>query len=514
MMKKIAFVFALAVSVLLAGTTPLFAQAAERAYYVDVEAGNDTNNGRSQEQAFKSIDKALESAKATAVKKIVLLKPANTRPTDTTSYVGYTSIDDTGDGEITITSLNEPIGFDLRLSIRGRSKFRFENVRLVKSGIDLSGGAQAVIGKDAQVFSVSADGSGTLVTIESNAKIINEAMIYDDRQAAGIRVGGGAKAIVKDDVEITNLPSIDRGFEEGVLVSGGEITIQDNVKITGGKEAGIKFGDGTVTLKGNVSISGINLNTFNPDGGGIEMTGGTLVIQDNVTITGNTVSGKGGGIFFRPDKQIRATITGNVVISGNKAKQGGGIYIAGTKDETFNVGSGTYYFDWESEGNPARRFKGGVLVSLEGSAAIRDNTAVEGGGVYIENGSVFAQYTVDRVKNTATITQTLGGFFMKGGTISGNKADYGAGVYAAGEELSIPEQRGAYTRGNFEVQNTGKQIAKPGFTLTAGSITGNAAEFVGGGIFVKQSGAYAPGKGTVTGNTAGDGEGENVYNLP
>jgi hypothetical protein len=71
-----------------------------------------------------------------------------------------------------------------------------------------------------------------------------------------------------------------------------------------------------------------------------------------------------------------------------------------------------------------------------------------------------------------------------------------------------------YREGRFLAENTGKQISKPGFTLTGGSITGNAAALEGGGVFVRNKGAYAPGRGTVTGNTAGDGEGENVYNNP
>jgi hypothetical protein len=42
--------------------TPLFAQTADRSYYVDGVKGNDENNGRSVENAFQSLEKAFELA--------------------------------------------------------------------------------------------------------------------------------------------------------------------------------------------------------------------------------------------------------------------------------------------------------------------------------------------------------------------------------------------------------------------------------------------------------------------
>jgi hypothetical protein len=72
---------------------------------------------------------------------------------------------------------------------------------------------------------------------------------------------------------------------------------------------------------------------------------------------------------------------------------------------------------------------------------------------------------------------------MEGGTISGNKAEYGAGAY----------------------------IPKDGIlTQKEGTVTGNEAELVGGGVYVEAGGTYNAQGGSVTDNRAVDG-GNNVF---
>jgi predicted outer membrane repeat protein len=279
----------------------------------------------------------------------------------------------------------------------------------------------------------------------------------------------------------------------------------------------MKISGGKTLLKDNVTISG-NSASYD-DGGGIQLFAGDLTIQDNVSITGNTAKNFGGGLYLQ-EKNSSSThttlrIIGNALIANNTAKYGGGIYVGGSTDNYYGEHDLSLISWWQDEKATRTIIRGGTSVILEGNAAIKDNKATEGGGVYIAEGSILTEAVLDGLKKTGVITQKPGGFIMSGGTITGNKADYGAGVYAANSELSIPEQKAGYDNlyERFTVQNTGKQLIKPSFTFTGGSITGNEAEFVGGGIFVKNKGAYVPVKGTVTGNSAGDGEGEDVYQL-
>jgi hypothetical protein len=155
--------------------------------------------------------------------------------------------------------------------------------------------------------------------------------------------------------------------------------------------------------------------------------------------------------------------------------------------------------------------------TMQENAAITNNTAKEGGGVYTEEGTAWVEITLENPYGSTgkilNYRQLTTGFIMEGGTISGNKADFGAGVYALSaslrdEEVLVPN---ATTRSSPFRSNTGKKIATPGFTLSGGSISGNAAEFVGGGVYVHEAGAFSQGKGTVSDNTAGDGEGGNIY---
>ena len=150
------------------------------------------------------------------------------------------------------------------------------------------------------------------------------------------------------------------------------------------------------------------------EGAGIWAGGGTNVtLASGVTVSGNTATYNGGGIFTGGSLTIKDGCT----ISGNAAGNGGGIYKT--------IGGGYLQID------------GGLIGSStnDGTSA---NTAINGGGIYVDNGTLYL--------NGGTIgynqaTTSGGGIYCKtastitAGTLVGNSvtgdSGKGGGMYAA-----------------------------------------------------------------------------------
>jgi hypothetical protein len=152
-------------------------------------------------------------------------------------------------------------------------------------------------------------------------------------------------------------------------------------------------------------------------------SGGTLEVKAGSNLTGNTFSGKGGGVSVANGGILNMSggaVSGNSSIGTNYG--GGGVYVA--SNATFTMTYGT----------------------------IRDNSAFRGGGVEVRGTFSMSGGTVS--DNTATqdggglIVYSGGKFNMSGGVVNGNKANYGGGVY----------------------------LASGGFTMTGGVIYGSEAE--------------------------------------
>ncbi|HYG61886.1 MAG TPA: choice-of-anchor Q domain-containing protein, partial [Thermoanaerobaculia bacterium] len=184
----------------------------------------------------------------------------------------------------------------------------------------------------------------------------------------------------------------------------------DGVTITGNTasfDGGGLWADGfemDLTIR-NTIISG---NTAEGNGGGIyvEDTGGPLLIQSSV-ISGNTADGIGGGIYFYdPDDTV--TIEDST-ISGNTAVGGGGVFLYDTD------GGGVTIRRTTIDGNSAA-LGGGLLmfhpdhpVLLENST-ISGNQALGGGGLFL-----YGLY------GNASLT-------LRSTTVAGNTAYYGGGL--------------------------------------------------------------------------------------
>jgi len=199
--------------------------------------------------------------------------------------------------------------------------------------------------------------------------------------------------------------------------------------------------DVTFILENNITLHGHNGNNGNI----ITVKGGALIMNEGVTITGNTTYGgvyveKGsfemnGGIisgngkntdFFGGGVDNRGTfIMNGGTISGNSAVSGGGVYV--NNNGTFSMNGGTI------SGNNSR-WGGGVCmqngVFEMNGGIISNNTAEAGGGVHISS--------YQSAYNT---------FNMRGGTITSNTARVcGGGLdISLGRHVNFTKTRGTIT---------------------------------------------------------------------
>ena len=281
--------------------------------------------------------------------------------------------------------------------------------------------------------------------------------------------------------------------------------------------------DGTLT-KGGAAWSATDSNYMLEDG--TYYLSSNLTLEHGILITGNvtlclnghSITCNAGADTSNPVPVITVSETGcftltncqtywgDYKITHTEGKYGCGVYNEGT----FNMYGGNI------TGNMAINYAGVYnegIFNLYGGK-ISDNKSVgnesstfndgEGGGVY--NGDLL---TVD----------TTAAFTMYGGTISGNTAGYGGGVYNKGTfELS-----GGTISGNSAAQGGGVYSWGRGttFTMSGGVIGGtkensvNTAEYYGGGVSNQSDSTFTMSGGLIAGNkvTASDiGAGGGVFN--
>lgn len=277
------------------------------------------------------------------------------------------------------------------------------------------------------------------------------------------------------------------GDGAGIYVKSGAIIMENSTlsaNVASAYGGGIYVNEnGWLTMRGSNTITGCSAGS----GGAICVSGATVNIT-NCTITGNTApNGNGGGIYTKKTDSKASTITikDGAIIGGtgtgkaNKATGtgadnglGGGIYIG--EGCSLKVQDGAKVI-----GNEATQDGGGIYlnkIDAHGEMSrgeIRNNTAVNGGGVYIAGGT-------DVTKHAS--------FTLKGGTISVNTAtDSGGGVEAFGGGIFTMEG-GTIENNTAHNHGGGVQVLSGTMNMTGGNIESNTANKVndnekgGGGV--------------------------------
>ena len=101
------------------------------------------------------------------------------------------------------------------------------------------------------------------------------------------------------------------------------------------------------------------------------LDGGSLVLERS-TVAGNTTNGEGGGVHVTSGRLIATgTPLAPSTISGNAARNGGGIYNAGALSPAGQHGAGATWPHTTSRGNVALNSGGGIDNQLEGRLIAR-----------------------------------------------------------------------------------------------------------------------------------------------
>jgi predicted outer membrane repeat protein len=253
-------------------------------------------------------------------------------------------------------------------------------------------GALTVSGNNAvRIFYID---SGKTVSI-SGLTVSNGHVV--DNHGAGINNLGD---LTLDDVHVTNnvvevniAPPQLRGggihSYDGSSLSVTNSVISGNTAVQNGGGIHIGFG-GAVSLE-NVVIDDNHLSDINSIGGGITIRGeGTTATLNNVTISNNSASNSGGGLYADASLTLtNSLIADNFTTTSNFGGSGGGLYLYGS-GQTFTLTNVTI------SGNLAENVNdnapgGGILLADQAilnlnNVTIAGNTSDgAGGGIYAQN---------------------------------------------------------------------------------------------------------------------------------
>ena len=231
------------------------------------------------------------------------------------------------------------------------------------------------------------------------------------------------------------------GTGRAITVSGGKLTLGENITITGADDGAVELTGGEFVMETGSTLSGNEANSGGAvyvDGGSFTMSGGT--ISNNDADSGGGVSVKSGSFTMSgTDAKIQDNEASSVLLGGS----GGGVYVVGG---TFTMIDGTI-----SDNTTARGGAGGGIyvnggnVSVSGGSIDTNIAGTMGGGVYVASGSVEIADSVTIQYNVVLDTEFKGtelyigteNLTISGGVIQNDMYSMGIPSYAIYSEKTF-----------------------------------------------------------------------------
>lgn len=291
------------------------------------------------------------------------------------------------------------------------------------------------------------------------------------------------------------------GMTNTAIILVGNVDVQNTLAFTASyPNITLKGGDTPVTL------------TYSGTGRAITVSGGKLTLGENITITDaddGAVEITGGEFVM----ETGSTLSGNGVFPGNTIPpvyiDGGAVCVRGG---IFTMKEGTINSN-EANSGGAVYVDGGSFIMSGGT--ISNNDAASGGGVSVRAGSFTMSGTDTKIQGNEASQAGGGGVYVGGGTftmtdgtISGNTAwkSAGGGVYVSGGNVSVSGGSGSIDNNNAETSGGGVFVAGGSMEIS-GSVTIKDNQYILMGTDPKGIELYAHG-GNLTisgGNILGQG---------
>lgn len=308
---------------------------------------------------------------------------------------------------------------------------------------------------------IDIDKSDAVVTVIGNGHTITASIVaVDVSNGATVNLGDGNSELYLTSDDNNDYPGIVHIYKDSTCNMYDKVTLRDH--------KGQNYFGGGVTVEGGI---------FHMYGGTIQncgIDGGTICFGGGVSVTA-------GGSFIMDDGVItecyaKSDYTYEPNTNHFYTAMGGGVFV--TAGSAFTMNGGTI------SNCEATNFGGGVAMAISDSPHEEDE---------------FGTYGIGNPQSIVTIN---------GGTITGNKAESGAGVFASGFYTAYAS---AFT---LDPPESGTD-PHPGLFINAGEISSNEADDAGGGVLVAMiKGNAQIHNAEITNNTADTGAGiENLrYN--
>ncbi|MDR1215358.1 MAG: penicillin-binding protein activator LpoB [Treponema sp.] len=269
-------------------------------------------------------------------------------------------------------------------------------------------------------------------------------------------------------------------------------------------------GNYTIILKNNETIAPKTLSyngkkvNITLDGGSAGWTvslrsnGRLFTVGSGVTLMlGNNVSLRGRSRNTSPLVQVNSEgtlVMESGTISGNSAKEGGGVYVSGT----FTMSGGT--INGNSGGGVS--VSGGTFTQSGGTISGNSGGGVSvSGGTFTQSGGTISGNSTTGYGSGGGVSMYSGTFTQSGGTISGNSADRdGGGVFVLSNG-TFTQSDGTISGNSADWGGGGVDVSGGTFTQSGGTISGNSASGSGGGVSVSSRGTFTQSGGAINGNS-------------